>query len=123
MSYQMMSDADIIVLAKKHKSQFRPSFLPYIIENIHVFRVFCGFADALWANGRRYYSSRTIGEKMRFDHDVKEKGSVFKLNDHATPDLGRLYAIVHPRKLDMFSYRRGGGFPTYVKNLLDAGEL
>ena len=108
----------IVQLVELHKTVFRKKFHIYIQEQFQVFVEFCKLADKLWERGRRHYSSRTIGEKIRFDSDVSEVGSTFKLNDHSTPDLGRLYVLLHPERLDLFSYRRGH-FRLYVVELLE----
>lgn len=95
----------LLNLAHKHKIVFRDEFVPWLHDNEHVYKVFAELADALWSRGRHYYSSRTIGEKMRFDHGVSEASGEFKLNNNYTPDLGRLYVLNHPTRLFLFSYR------------------
>ena len=104
-----------IEAAKAHKGVFMVEFLPWLENNEEVFLTFCNLADAIWNAGRTHYSARTIVEKMRFDHAIREVGGKFKINDHLSPDLGRLYALLKPSRLDMFRFKRGGGFREYVR--------
>jgi hypothetical protein len=109
--------SNAVEVAKAHEGCFRDGFIDFIKDNVHVFKVFCTLTDQLWTRGRRYYSSRTIGEKMRFDHDVTTIGSDFKLNNNHTPDLGRLYVLMNMDRVSMFQFRRGGEFPKYIESL------
>jgi hypothetical protein len=118
---------DIIQTVWTHREWFLPDFPQWLNENYHVFEVFVNHADELWNRGRRFYSSRTICEKMRFDHDVRENNSKFKISNTRTPDLGRLYVVLHPLRVDMFAYQntnKRGDFSNWVKKELlgDNGE-
>lgn len=113
-----MNRAELVGLAKQHESVFLPGFVQWIFSNYPIFVKFSELADAVWERKRRGYSSRTIVEKMRFDHDVySNDDSGFKIANARSPDLGRLYILVHPHRLDLFTYVRGD-FPEYVKEFV-----
>jgi hypothetical protein len=96
---------DIIEFANRHQDVLDEcDFLVWLPTNTHVYFVFEQLADAVWMRGRRHYSSRTIGEKMRYDHDVRSNDK-YKLRNAVTPYLGRLYVLRHPERLDLFKYQ------------------
>lgn len=109
------SHLQAVVMA--HHDRFAPDFPEFIRDNEHVFKIFASLTDQLWTRGRRFYSARTIGEKMRFDHDVVSIGSDYKLNNNHFPDLARLYVLLNMSRVDMFSYRRSDDFRRYVQDL------
>lgn len=96
----------LLQLAHRHPKVFAKNFLNWLPDNEHMYRLFENLADQLWLSGRQHYSSRTIGEKMRFDCSINSKNDLFKLNNNYTPDLGRLYVLKHPERVLLFSYRR-----------------
>ncbi len=100
-----------------HADCFTPKFVEFIRDNEHVFKIFASLTDQLWTRGRRFYSARTIGEKMRFDHDVVSIGSDYKLNNNDFPDMARLYVLLNMDRVDMFAYRRSDDFRRYVQDL------
>jgi hypothetical protein len=109
------------MLAKKHEQVFRKDFIGWLYENVHVFKVFESLAEALAARGRTYYSARTIIEKMRFDHDVSEVNTAFKISNNMAPDIVRLYVLTRPRRVNMFSYMKTSkreDFKQYIDDLL-----
>lgn len=114
-----MSKKGLYYFAKEHylRGLFREDFLEWVRENSHVFYDFCELADQLWAKGFKHYSSQSIVGVMRFHHDVSEVGGAFKINAKRTPDIGRLYILLHPDRVDMFEYRRDDDFKEYVKSL------
>lgn len=117
----MATKDSVIQTVTMYPEWFLPDFFEWLEDNYHVFEVFVKHADELWNNGRRFYSSRTICEKMRFDHDVRENNSKFKISNTRTPDLGRLYVVLHPLRVDMFAYQntiKRGDFSTWVKKEL-----
>lgn len=117
----MATKDSVLQTVQTYPEWFLPDFSEWLDENYHVFEVFVRHADELWNRGRRFYSSRTICEKMRFDHDVRENNSKFKISNTRTPDLGRLYVVLHPMRVDMFAYQntaKRGNFHSWVKREL-----
>lgn len=47
--------------------------------------------------GRKRYSARTIIEVLRWDTDLADTDVLFKINDHYTPGLARLWMETHGR--------------------------
>lgn len=86
-------------------SMFRVSFAGWLSENGHVLRRFEQEADRVWNRGRRHYSARTIVEVLRHESALRENDPLFKLNDHNTPDMARLYRLLHPQRADLFETR------------------
>lgn len=95
-------------LAVASKQEFRPQFLVWLACNAHVWARFEAEASKVWHRGRRHYSARTIIEVLRHESALADTGEPWKLNDHNTPDLARLYRLVHPERADLFEIRRGG---------------
>ena len=93
-------------LVKRHRVVFTDKFMAWFPDNEHVYLLFEYLADKLWASGKQHYSSRTIGEKMRFDYGIVSVNDTFKINNIYTPDLGRLYVLKHPERMMLFSYRK-----------------
>jgi len=44
---------------------------------------------------RKRYSVRTIVEVMRWDSDIADTEKTFKINDHYTPGMARLFMATH----------------------------
>lgn len=86
---------------------FRDDFIDWLIVNYQVWLAFEREADKVWNRGRRHYSARTIGEVLRHESTLSEKPNEhgFKLNDHAWPDLARLYMLMHPDRAGFFEKR------------------
>ena len=87
---------------------FPSEFLTYLDENAHVYEAFEQEAIKA-AKVRQHYSARTIIEVLRHNSAVSEKGGEWKLNDHHTPYLARLFAINNPAHARLFEFRRAGG--------------
>lgn len=83
---------------------FRPDFLPYLIDNYHVYAEFEWRALRV-AQVRKHYSARTIAETIRHDTVIGELRSGFKLNNNMVPDFARLFAELNPQHADLFEFR------------------
>ena len=86
---------------------FRPDFTDWLTANYAIWLAFEREADRIWNSGRRHYSARTIVEWMRHETALRESPNEygFKINDHATPDLARLYLAMHPDRDGFFERR------------------
>ena len=95
------------VIAQAKEGQFRPDFRNWLQQNFVVWEAFEAEADRIWNRGRRHYSARTIGEWLRHETAAREGPNEhgWKLNDHAWPDLARLYMLVHPERSGFFERR------------------
>lgn len=96
-----------MVLARvlSDQQRYRPGFYCWLKDNHHIFKRFIDEADKIRATGRAHYSARTIGEFLRHQTALRENGGQFKVNDHAWPDLARLYMVLRPEALGFFELR------------------
>ena len=114
----------VINMVETHKHVFTDEFINWIQVNEHMYELFEVLADQIWNAGRRHYSSRTIGEKMRFDHSLHSVDDTFKLRNSVTPYLGRLYVLFHPDRLELFRYvKDNGDFQQHVEFFTKIGVL
>lgn len=89
-----------------HDKKFRNDFYLWLCANHHVFEYFERCALQVRDNGFKHYSARTIVEVMRHRSNVREiSAEPWKLNDHRTPDMARLYMLLHPEHNGMFELR------------------
>jgi hypothetical protein len=88
-------------------TMFRADFYEWLQENFHVFEYFEQSANKVWDSGFKHYSARTIVEVMRHRTNIREIGDgTWKLNDKRTPDMSRLFSLLHPEKEGLFELRR-----------------
>lgn len=70
----------------------------YVRTNPHVWAKFKEYAEQALASGRKYFSARTIIERIRWDTNIAEKGAeTFKIGDHSSPYLARKLMAEDPR--------------------------
>ncbi len=74
----------------------------YIEKNPKVWEKFKALAVEAKASGRKYFSARTIVERIRWDTTVTEKDSTFKVGDHVSPYLGRKLMAENPEFAGFF---------------------
>ncbi len=96
-----------IMVIENVESLFRADFKPYLKSNHHVYKEFERQANRAWDRGKRHYSGRRIIEVLRHESDLADDGHEFKLNDWWTPDLCRLYMLLHPEREGFFETRSG----------------
>lgn len=103
--YQKRLAVNVLVCA--NPKQFTLSFAGWLDLNWPIWLAFEREASRIWDRGRRHYSARTIGEWLRHETAMREGPNEhgFKLNNSVIPDMGRLYALVHPGR-DRFFERR-----------------
>ena len=92
-------------MAQLHAQKFTPDFLAYLPQNLHVYEAFEREALRVHHRGRTHYSARTIVEVLRHNSVLSEASGPWKLNDHATPYLARLFALMNPDASDLFEFR------------------
>lgn len=96
-----------LALSCAGQTQFTRDFAPWLEANWKVWEAFEREANKVWDSGRRHYSARTIGEYLRHQTTLSEKPNEhgFKLNDHAWPNLSRLYLLMYPARDGFFERR------------------
>ena len=98
----------VLMMIVTHQDWFRDQDLDWITQNFHIWEAFERQADLIWGRGRRHYSARTIIEYLRHETATRENASDgWKINDHATPSLARLYMLMHPDRDGFFERRPG----------------
>lgn len=65
--------------------------------------------------GYDYYSARALLYVLRYEHDVSDKTSEFKINDHISPPLARWFLKRHPELPDFFEIREKGACSSTVE--------
>ncbi len=91
-----------------HLPEYRRDFREWLETNWHVWVAFEREANRVWGRGRRHYSARTIGEYLRHESALRQEKdeTPWKLNDHAWPDIARLYIAMYPLRSEFFELRR-----------------
>ena len=74
-------------------------------ENYHIWWAFQEQALLVIERGYKHYSARTIIEFLRHHTAIAENGDLWKINDHATPHLARLFMETHPEHKGFFETR------------------
>lgn len=86
---------------------FRPGFVSWLADNFHVYEAFERMALDLLAQGHDHLSARTIVHGMRHFTPCRETSALgFKINDHLSPDLARVFCIKYSQHLSRFESRR-----------------
>jgi len=92
------------LLLVQASTRYRDDFHGWLTDNYWIWDRFRQEADKIRATGRKHYGARTIAEYIRHETALREAGE-FKLNDHATPDLARLYIELEPKAEGFFTFR------------------
>jgi hypothetical protein len=86
---------------------FRPGFMPWLAQNEAIYEQFERQTLTLIDAGWQHFAARTIVEELRHYTRHREAGECsFKINDHAAPDMARVFAIRHPQYAAIWEYRR-----------------
>ena len=96
----------IVQLAQTHKEQFTDDFLKWLTYNVHVWLAFEKEAVRAVGRGLKHYSARTIIEWLRHNSAVRGVADDWKLNDHITPYMARLFRLKYPEYEDFFELRK-----------------
>lgn len=95
-----------VELVQANPDAFRPDFLQWLTWNPHIWTAFVAKADEVRARGRKHYSARTIVEVLRHESVLRESPlGQWKINDHAAPNLARLYILFRPEAYGFFELR------------------
>lgn len=95
---------DPLSVARRNATAFRADFLPWLIDNEHLYREFERLSLQM-ARHRDHYGARSIVEKMRYDMTISERGVEFKINGNFVPCMARLFAICNPNHAELFEFR------------------
>jgi hypothetical protein len=95
----------IIGFLSDNKEKFSDEFIEWFPDNEHVWNAFVSEALKVKRKGFKHYSARTIVHVLRHHSAVAENGSGWKINDHHSPYLARLFDLVYPQHVGLFEYR------------------
>jgi hypothetical protein len=84
---------------------FTMAFLDFLPDNVHVWEAFEREALRVLLQGYQHYSARTILHVLRHHSALRQLDGQWKLNDHMSPYLARLWALAYPRHADLFEFR------------------
>ena len=102
-----MAKTIALMKIEQNREQFAPDFYDWMKHNYPLFSHFEDEALSAYMVGFGRYSARTIWEVMRHRTNLREIGDgPWKLNDPRTPDLARLYLLLHPGHKGFFELRR-----------------
>lgn len=76
-------------------------FFAWLPKNSHIYQEFESRALRM-ARRRLRYSARTIVEVIRWETDLEDSEVGFKINDHYTPGMARLWMATHGEKYPKF---------------------
>jgi len=93
----------------QNKEIFSPEFIEWFPNNMHVWHSFVIETFKVHQKGFKHYSARTIIHVLRHHSAVSENGNQWKINDHHSPYLARLFDLVYPHKAGLFEYRNVKG--------------
>ena len=99
----------VFMMIVSYADWFRRDDLTWISANWHIWEAFEREALKIWDRGRTHYSARTIIEYLRHESEIREtpNAAPWKINDHYTPSLARLFTLMHPDKAGFFEKRSG----------------
>lgn len=80
-------------------------FEQWLSENQHIWTAFERQALLISQRGYKHYSARTIIEFLRHHTALKEASELWKINDHITPYLARMFMEKHPHLKGFFETR------------------
>lgn len=84
---------------------FHDDFAAWITENWELWVRFDAEATKVRRRGFKHYSARTIVHFMRHETALSQAGGEWKINNNVSPDLARLYVILHPQAGYFFEFR------------------
>ena len=106
MQYQLeIGEHPALAVARQNAAILSREFLDWLPENLHIWNAFVQETIKIIGKGYKHYSSRTIIEFLRHHSAVAEADSMWKINDHNTPYLPRLFDACYPQHAGLFEYR------------------
>lgn len=82
--------------------EFPQGFFYWLKKNEHIYRAFKAKALSMAMTGRKRYSARTIVEVLRWNSDLEDTEKTFKINDHYTPGMAKLWMQEHGERYPKF---------------------
>lgn len=95
----------VVEIAEAHKELLCEEFLEWLPDNIHIWDAFVDEAIKVYRRGFRHYSARTIVHFLRHHTASREAGGEWKINNNHSPYLARLFDVMFPEYVGLWSYR------------------
>ena len=95
-------------MALVRASAFRCDVYQWLLDprNVDVWRLFEREANRVWRNkANKRYSADRIVQDLRFESSASDSGADFKINDHHTAVLARLWTFLYPERAGFFELR------------------
>ncbi len=89
--------------------EYPPGFFWWLRENRHIYAAFCVKARQM-ARVRKHYSARAILHVLRWESDLHENRSQFKVNNNWSAGMARLFMQDYPEHQGFFRCRDSLGF-------------
>jgi hypothetical protein len=96
---------EILATIRNRRELFSDEFVDWIHKNESVWNAFVYEATAIYRRGFKHYSARTILHVLRHHSAVHERGTQWKLSDHSSPYLARLFDLQYPQMSGMWSFK------------------
>lgn len=82
--------------------EYPDGFFHWLPKNRKVYREFERRALQMARTNRQRYSARTIVEVMRWDSDIADSETTFKINGNYVPGMARLFMATHGQAYPRF---------------------
>lgn len=96
----------LLQLIDGSRHEFSDEFVDWLVKNEHIWNAFVGEAAAIYRRGFRHYSARTIIHVLRHHSAVHENGTKWKISDHSSPYLARLFDLRYPEMSGLWSFKK-----------------
>lgn len=84
-------------------------FLEYHRNNPAIWKGFERFSLEVWARGRKHYGAKAIMERARYELDIEQGNSEFKINNNFVSYYARIMLAKYPELKGFFEFRRVEG--------------
>ena len=78
-------------MTNAQKYYYPAGFFHWLNSNKHIYRAFSNKALAMARTGRPRYSARTLVEVLRWDTDLADTSTTFKIDNDMIPGMARLW--------------------------------
>jgi len=82
--------------------KYPDGFFRWLQANARIYTEFERRALCMARAGRKHYSARTIVEAIRWNTDLQDSDSIFKINGNYVPGMARLFMETHDEQYPGF---------------------
>ena len=95
----------LLELVRQNEALFHAKFPQWLDENFDLWARFEHQCHLIRRRGFEHYSARTVVHFLRHETALQQKGGPLKINNNVSPDLARLYVLLHPSAYAFFEFR------------------